>query len=234
MDDSPADDSGSGGAPDDGERSRGGDRSPRDAADAPLPDDVVAEAERLTRLARNATDPDERAAYIQRRDEIVAEYDYAARVREADDTLVCHPEHWLEDGVVRTERIDDLSTAVERSLSGPGDPDDWAALDADNRDLVERVRSEAGDVHAANASAFADFMGNHCAKPMTAATADEIEQFLGEYYVRNAWPDPDARAVVVDSIEITFAVAGVEPPAFTPPDMDDSPGRSAGRSERGT
>lgn len=184
-------------------------------ADASLPTSVLEEAERLTRLARNATDPAEREVYLDRREELLAGYGYTGRVREEDDTLVCHPDTWLEDGTVRTDRIEDLSDAVEISLSGPGDPDDWAALDAHNRDLVARVREEYGGVHAANADRFADFMGNHCAKRVTAASGEEIERFLGDYYVRNAWPAPDERDVIEDSIEALFDVAGESLPPVT-------------------
>lgn len=192
-------------------------------ADAPLPASVLEEAERLTRLARNATDPDEREAYRDRRGRILQEYDYRARVREADDTLVCHPDAWMDDGTVRTERIEDRSNAVEITLAGPGDPDDWAALDERNRALVDRVRAVHGPVHAANADRFADFMGNHCAKRLTAATGPEIERFLGEYYVRNAWPEPRERAVVVESIERLFDVADASLPSFSVPDhLDDA------------
>jgi hypothetical protein len=49
-----------------------------------LPDDAVAEAERLTRLARRAVDDNERAAYRDRREEILDEHGYVARVREDD------------------------------------------------------------------------------------------------------------------------------------------------------
>lgn len=186
-------------------------------ADAPLPASVLEEAERLTRLARNAVDPDERAAYRERRETLLREYDYTTRVREEDDTLVRHPQAWMDDGTVRTERIDDVSNAVEISLAGPGDPDDWAALDERNRALVERVRAEHGPVHAANADRFADFMGNHCAKHVTAATRPEIERFLGEYYVRNAWPDPREREVVLDSLERLFEVGDASLPSFSVP-----------------
>jgi len=186
-------------------------------ADAPVPESVLADVERLTRLARRATVPAEREAYLDRREELLDEHGYTARVREADDTLVCHPTDWLEDGTVRTDRIEDLSAGIEISLSGPGDPDDWDELDAHNRTLVERVRTEHGAVHAANVDRFADFMGNHCAKPVTEATGEEVERFLSEYYVRNAWPEDHERAVVVDSIERLFAVADRTPPAYTPP-----------------
>lgn len=182
---------------------------------ADLPADVVEEAERLTRLAREAVDENERAAYLQRRDRLLAAHDYAARVRESDATLVCHPEEWLEDGTVRTDRIEDLSRAVEVPLEGAGDPDDWDELDARNRALVAAVREDHGPVHGANAAAFADFMGNHYAKPITAASRAEVEEFLREYFVRNAWPSADQRAVVERSIELVFETADERVPELS-------------------
>ncbi|WP_290814455.1 rnhA operon protein [Halovivax sp.] len=183
-----------------------------------LPDDVVDDAERLTRLAREAIDENERDAYRERRADLLAEHGYAARVREADDTLVCHPAEWLADGTVRTDRIEDLSRAVEVSLSGPGDPDDWDALDARNRELVATVREEYGEIHGANADALADFMGNHYAKPIADATGAELEEFLGEYFVRNAWPSARQRATVGRSVALCFEAADEPVPSFSVPE----------------
>lgn len=180
-----------------------------------LPDDVVSAAERLTRLARRAVDDNERAAYRQRRAEILEEHGYVARVRDDDvgETLVCYPDDWIDDGVVKTDRIDDLDRAVEVSLSGPGDPDEWDATDAHNREVAAAVRDGHGDVHGDNAEAFADFMSNHYAKRVEAATRDEIEEFLAEYYPRNAWPSDAQRAVIEESLEYVFENTGAcEPP----------------------
>lgn len=186
-------------------------------ADEALPADVLRAVERLTRLARRAVDENEREAYCDRRDALLADHGYTARIREDDDTLVCYPDEWLDDGVVHPDRIDDLSDAVELSLAGPGDPDDWDALDARNRELVAAVCERHGPVHGANAEAFADFMGNHYAKPIPSATGEEIEEFLGEYYVRNAWPSPAERSVVTESIERLFESSGEPLPTFDVP-----------------
>ena len=171
-----------------------------------LPEEAVAAAERLTRLAREAVDESEADAYRERRDQRLAGYGYTARVREEDETLVCHPDEWVEDGTVRFDRIEDRSRAVEIPLSGPGDPDDWDALDAANRELVEAVRDAHGPVHGANAAAFADFMGNHCARAITDATAADVEEFRTEYFVRNAWPSDRQRALIDRSIELCLAL----------------------------
>ena len=178
-----------------------------DPTDGPsLPEDVVAAAERLTRLAREAVDDREADAYRDRRTQRLADYGYTARVREEDDTLVCHPDEWIEDGTVRLDRIEDRSRAVEVPLSGPGDPDDWDALDAANRELVDAVRDAHGPVHGANAAAFADFMGNHCARAITDATAADLEEFRTEYFVRNAWPSERQRELIDRSIELCLAL----------------------------
>ncbi|WP_246310147.1 DUF7108 family protein [Halorarum halophilum] len=178
-----------------------------------LPERVVDEAERLTRLAREAVGEAEAEAYREDRSERLAEHEFTARVREPDDTLVLHPEEWLEDGVVRIERIEDTSRAVERTLSGPEDPDDWAAVEAHNAAVVERVAAEHGEPHRANARAFADFMGNHYAKRVEDATADEVAEFLEEYFPRNAWPSEEQRDAVTASVRLVTESADDFPPS---------------------
>jgi hypothetical protein len=182
----------------------------RDATDPELPESEIEEAERLTRLAREAVDDDERAAYREDRDERLAEHGFVARVRHEDarDVLVCHPEEWVEDGTVQPDRIDDLDRAVEVTLSGPGDPDEWAAVDERNRELVAEVKAEHGPVHGDNVEALADFMSNHYAKPISEATGSELREFLEEYFPRNAWPSEEQRASVGESVELAFEVAG--------------------------
>jgi len=199
---------------------------PTDAPDE-LPEDVTDEAERLTRLARDAVD-DEAAAYRQRRAELLAEHGYTARVRDADETppagttsgrgtttgegdvLVVHPAEWVEDGTIRVERIDDLARAVEIPLDGA--TGEWESVEAHNRELAEQVAQDHGEVHGANAHAFADFMGNHYARPVEGATRAQVAEFLDEYYPRNAWPSDAQRATVEASLEHLFAAAGVSNP----------------------
>ncbi|UPV73327.1 rnhA operon protein [Halorussus limi] len=177
--------------------------------DGQLPRETVERAERLTRLAREAVDDDEADAYREERSELLADHEFRARVREEDtgETLVLHPDEWVEDGMIRTERIEDTDRAVEVSLSGPGDPDEWESVEEHNRDIAARVRSAHGEVHGDNAAAFADFMGNHYARPVESATGGEVEEFLSEYFPRNAWPTEEQRAVVEESIDLVFEVA---------------------------
>jgi len=170
-----------------------------------LPPGVAEEAERLTRLAREAVDDAEAAAHRDRRDDLLADHGYVARVRsdDAGDTLVAYPAEWVDDdGHVRVDRIEDVDRGVERPLSGPGDADEWDSVEAHNRAVADRVEREHGPVHGANAHAFADFMGNHYAKPVERATPDEREEFLSDYFPRNAWPTDAQRAAVERSLSL--------------------------------
>ncbi len=180
-----------------------------ESAAGELPRETVERAERLTRLARDAVDDAEAEAYREERSELLDDHEFRARVRDEDTgaTLVLHPDEWLEDGVIRTDRIEDTDRAVEVSLSGPGDPDEWESVEEHNREVVARVREAHGDVHGDNAAAFADFMGNHYARPVESATAEEVEEFVSEYFPRNAWPSEKQRASVENSIDLVFEVA---------------------------
>jgi hypothetical protein len=179
-----------------------------------LPDEVGEEAERLTRLARDVVDDEEAEAYRTRRDELLTDHGYTARIRADDegDVLVLYPAEWVEDDVVQPDRIDDVDRGVERPLEGPGDAEKWEAVETHNRDLARAVADEHGDVHAANVAAFADFMGNHYARPIDDATSDEVREFLTEYYPRNVWPSPEEKSVVEESIALAFETAGERVP----------------------
>jgi len=181
-----------------------------DDAPGELPEGVVEDAERLTRLARRADDDREREAYEADRADLLEDHAFTARVRPDDDgeTLVLHPAEWVEGGVVDPERIEDVDRAVEVPLSGTGDPDAWAEVDAHNREVAREVREAHGDVHGDNAEAFAEFVGNHYAKPVEKATAEEVREFVEEYFPRNAWPDDDQRAAVGRSVRLVFEATG--------------------------
>jgi hypothetical protein len=174
-----------------------------------IPADRLDEVERLTRLARQAVDEGAAAAYRDQRAALLAEYDYDARIREEDtgDVLVCYPSEWVEDGVIQPDIVDDTDRGVEIRLSGPGDPDEWAEVEEQNRAVVERVRAEHGDAHAATARALADFMGNHYAKPIAEATPEELAEFREEYFPRNAWPTDRQRALLDDSVQLAVEKA---------------------------
>ncbi|MFB6072675.1 MAG: rnhA operon protein [Halobacterium sp.] len=173
-----------------------------------LAEDVLEEAERLTRLARDAADENAADAYRDRRDELLDDRGFEARVRESDDTLVCYPEEWIDDeGTVRLGDVEDTDRAAEVSLRGPGEQGDYEAAAERNAELVERVRERHGDVHGDNAAAFADFMNNHYARPMETAGDHEREAFLEEYFPRNAWPSEEQRDAVERSLELVFELA---------------------------
>jgi hypothetical protein len=194
--------------PNDGDADREGNAA--DDADLEVPEEVVSEAERLTRLAADAAVEAEATVYRERREAVVDEHDFTARVREEDDTLVLYPEEWVEDGVVQVDRIEDTDRAVEVSLSGPDHGAEWEAVEADNEAIVAAVSEEYDPIHAANVRAFADFMSNHYLKRVDDATKAEREEFLTEYYPRNAWPSAEQAAVVEESIELAAEIADDE------------------------
>lgn len=177
-----------------------------------IPPTVVDEAERLTRLARDAVDEDEATAYIDDRDDLVDDHEFVARVREEDsDTLVLYPEEWVDDGTVHPDRIDDIDRGIERPLEGAGSPEEWEKVETRNRDVAERVAAEHGDVHGQNAHALADFASNHYAKPIVDLTREELHRFLRNYFRRNAFPSDDQKAVVEESVAFAVEVAGGNP-----------------------
>ncbi|WP_435317494.1 DUF7108 family protein [Haloarchaeobius sp. TZWSO28] len=177
--------------------------------DQELPEDVVEEAERLTRLAREAVDEGAVESYETRRTGLLEDHEFTARVRDDDEgeTLVLHPGEWVEDGVIRTDRIEDTDRAVEVSLSGPGEPEEWDEVAQQNDELVDAVAEAHGEVHANNARKLADFMGNHYARPADTATSAELQEFLDWYYPRNAWPTEEEKAVVETSLRLVFETA---------------------------
>ncbi|AHF99865.1 rnhA operon protein [Halostagnicola larsenii XH-48] len=194
-------------------------REATDGNDSPLPRAVIDDAERLTRLERNAVDDEEAAAYRAERETLLEDHEYTARIRtDGDDVLVLHPQEWHDEdeGVIRTDRIDDLERAAEIPLEGAADPDDWAEVDAQNRALVDEVRAAHGDVHGDNAAMLADFMGNHYAKPIESATAAELSEFRTEYVVRNAWPSDEQRDALEQSIDRIYETAGEPVPEYRP------------------
>ncbi|WP_049926848.1 DUF7108 family protein [Halopiger goleimassiliensis] len=184
--------------------------------DDELPRDVVQEAERLTRLERTVPDEDEASAHAERRAELLDDHDFTARIRDddGDDVLVLHPAEWQEDGVIRTDRIEDVSRAEEIPLEGTGDPDEWDDVDAHNRSLVEDVRTAHGEVHGDNAAALADFVGNHYAKTIESLTAAELAEFRYDYFVRNAWPSEKQRDAIDESIGLVYETAGEPVPDY--------------------
>ena len=175
-----------------------------------VPDETIERAVRLTRWARRETAP-EADQHRARRDELLAAHGYVARVRE-DGTgrLVIYPDAWVEEGTIRRDRIDDIDRAIERPLVAR--PDDWEAVWAHNRELAELVESDHGSVHGENALALAEFASNHYATRIEQLPIEALEEFLTEYFPRNAWPSADQRAVVEKSVQLTFATAGEPSP----------------------
>jgi len=178
------------------------------AAESPadLPERVIDEAERLTKLAHNAVDDAAARAYRDDRDAQLSAFDYTARVREDDtrDVLVCHPVEWVEDGQIHPDRIEDIDRGVERPLSGPGEAADWDVVAEHNDALVAAVAETDDETHHQTARALADFASNHYAKPIDDLTREELLEFRDDYFERNAWPSDRQRALVEESLDVVF------------------------------
>lgn len=172
-----------------------------------IPVDTVDEAERLTRLARDAADDAEAEHYRARRQELTADYGYTPRVRETDDTLVLYPTAWVESGEVQLDRIDDTDRAVEVSLSGPGDADQYRAVAAYNAAVVEAVAERADEVHVETARSFAAFANNHYVRTLDDVTPEMRVEFRDEYFPRNAWPTAAQTEALDASLELIEEVA---------------------------
>lgn len=185
-----------------------------------LPAEITAEVERLTRLARRASDDREATAYHERRDALLDEYGFTVRLREDDhgETLVCHPQKWIEDGVADLDEIEDVDRAAEIPLDGPGDPDEWEELYDRNMAVAREVRTRHGEDHGANAEALAEFVSNHYAKPIASVTAGELAEFRDDYYLRNVWPTERQADVLDRSLELTFEVLELPAPEL---DLDE-------------
>jgi len=172
-----------------------------------VPADIVDEAERLTRLARQTEDEAAAAFYRERRDELVEGHDYVPRLREEDDTLVLYPDEWMDDGTVQLDRIDTTDRAVEVSLSGPGDAERYEAVAAYNGAVADAVADSHGKPHADTARSFAAFMSNHYVRAVDDATPDVRAEFREEYFPRNGWPSDEQLAVLDESLDLIESVA---------------------------
>lgn len=220
-----------------------------------LPESVVDEAARLTRLAHRAEDANDARSHRDRRDRLLARHGYRAHVRRDDGglggaradgdrvearpdrparrgervVLVCYPAEWIDGETVDPAQIEDVSRAIERPLSGPGEKA-WPTVESHNRTVADRIADEHGEVHGATAHAFADFMGNHHARRVDEATAAQIAEFRDEYLPRNAWPTDDQLAVLEESIElIRGCIEGEERPSADCTVSDRGGGRHGDR-----
>ncbi len=127
--------------------------------------------------------------------------------------LVLYPEEWRDGDVVRTDRIEDVSRAIEVSLEGGRS----GRLECRRRTQPRTRRAGRQAPRRrprANASALADFVGNHYAKRIESLTGPELSEFCTEYFVRNAWPSPAQRDVVEESIELVYETADEPVPEF--------------------
>lgn len=170
-----------------------------------LPPDV---RQRAVMLGRQLVEREADEEISKRLAELLGPHGFQPHVRSDEDgaVLVCVPAEWTVDGSVDPEAIEDVSRAIELPLTGAAHAE-WEQVAAQNARVAARVAEECDATHAANARAFATFMSNHRARPITHATESDVEEFVQEYYPRNAWPSEAEAAVIGKSVRITRRVA---------------------------
>jgi len=166
---------------------------------APLPEAVIARAVELTHRARRGDD-----GARADREAVLADHGYTARVRTGDTAavLVLHPAAWAAD-----EPVDPDAVNPDMAVEVPLDGGDYDAVDRFNREVVARVRDRHGPPHGATATALADYMGNHHATRIDAASAAHLSTFREEYLPRNAWPSDAQLEAAAESISLAVAAA---------------------------
>ncbi|MFB6187930.1 MAG: rnhA operon protein, partial [Halobacteriaceae archaeon] len=147
--------------------------------------------------------------YKQRRRELLDRFDYEFHLRstENETVLVCYPSAWMDNGIVDIEAIDDRDKAIERNLNSTHSEKDWETIYTINNEIATDVKESYGKIHGQTATAFSEFMSNHRMAPIWNATANDIIEFLQEYFVRNAWPTDAQSAVVNRSLRYTIEMA---------------------------
>lgn len=164
-----------------------------------IPDSVVDKAVSLTHRSRREDD----SSFKDKRDEILSEHNYNARVRDEDDVLVLYPTDWLDENRnVHPEHVESFDKAVEIPLSGSRDDANWEEVEKVNSEVVKTIREKYGDTHGDNAREFADFMGNHRLKKIPNTTEQDKEEFLEHYFQRNVWATDEQESVVEESLQI--------------------------------
>lgn len=179
-----------------------------------LPEEIVEKAVELSQKAQHPQLPTDR--FERERDALVSEYGFRARIRDDDSrgpVLVCYPDDWLSEGTVRLSRVDNTDRAVERPLFTVETDQTWERVYSHNEEVVTQVFNEFGEVHGENAQAFADYMSNHYKRQVESAGSHELNEFLNEYYPRNAWPSEAQKRVVEESLRLVFTVTGTQPPS---------------------
>ncbi len=164
----------------------------------------------MTRLAREVVDDAEADAYRTERDEILAEYDYTARIRndETGDVLVCHPVEWVDDGVIRPERVDDIDRGVEIRLSAPatrtsGQRSRW------NRAVVDAVTvAQVRHTRTRSCSLIQGITTRNRSRRRRRRNSGVSRRLCP----RNAWPTAEQRSVLDQSIRLTVEEAGGRAP----------------------
>lgn len=140
--------------------------------------------------------------------------DARVRVREHDTgpTLVLYPVVWDRDGRVDSNRIDDLTRALEVPLEGNTSAEAWDRVHEHNMAAAGAVEEGHGRVHGATARALATSLSNHHLPRIEDATEHELETVRKEYFPRNTWPSPAQRTQLDESIRVTRRRAAADSP----------------------
>lgn len=173
-----------------------------------IPEKVLDEVVSLSQKAIQAVDQQEISAYQQRREELLASYDYTCRIRTDNDgeVLVCYPKEWMAGDTINIDEMDDLSQAIERPVFDSPSEGSFSEIEQHNRTIASGIAEAHGPIHGATASAFADFMSNHYTQRIEDATVTEFEEFRTEYFPRNAWPSDMQKCVLDETIRLLKSV----------------------------
>lgn len=161
--------------------------------------DWVDEAVRLTRIGMSGNDEAR-----EKRNRIAEQNGYVPRERD-DGVLVLHPEDWIEDGVVDLDAFD-ADDAYEIPLDGRGFEEAREANDAVVEEFATGTETDEADVF--NARSFCEFCENHHSVAIENATAEQVDEFINEYYVRNVWASQEAERRLESSLEKLFEFVG--------------------------
>lgn len=141
---------------------------------------------------------------LERRDRLVRSHGHRARLRLDDMVLVLYPEEWVEDGEVRFEEVEDVDRALEVEL----EPEkEWGEAHSENKELLSEFGERVEDHHVYNARVFTEFLENHYSISVMDARQEHVNEFLEEFYPRNAWPSRQARVCVDESVEMFLEFA---------------------------
>lgn len=172
-------------------------------------DETVDRIVSLTRAIRDAEDQAEQAHHERRRAKLLEAIDRRLHVREDDDGawVILYPAAWMDDGTVDPDSIDDRTRAIERPVDPAAIERSFEVVDRHNRRVASAVERRFGPTHGETVDALATYLSNHHLTRIGDATPEQLQTFRRDYFIRNAWPTGEQRALVDRSIEYARVVA---------------------------